>query len=452
VALISVREYEKLHVGEFDSARPSVTLKQAELLTNLKPIYGFEVFKFVNGNTLSAQQFVGTVQLGSHTVEVLPKIDGAETDVRRNLVAMLAVAQDLEISEGDAARVAKQNHGILEILIRLFCDKLFAQVHRGLVRRYEAREDNLAVLRGRLGIAEQVRLNSGNPERLYCRFDEFQEDNPLNQILKAGVRFLLSISRDLRNQQLLAELMLVFEDVSDLHRQALPWSRVVFDRLSDRYRPCFKLVEMFLNGTPPDVSGGQAQSFSLFFDMNVLFEEYIGRIAQRVFGPKGYQVILQGPQKHLAVDLGSQRPVFAMKPDVVGNREGKAAWILDTKWKPLSLQKSKEGVQQDDLYQMYAYANCYDCSDVVLLYPHHQELGGTAGIRSSFGLNPWIRSIENNVRRVRIATVDLTTLRTVPEQMENFFIEQSKKTDSIYEAAQAKQWNFVIALKSRDEN
>lgn len=419
MALISVREYEKLHVGEFDADRPSVTPKQAEVITNLKPIYGFEVFKYVNGNTLSAQQYVGTFQFGQHTIEVLPKIDGTETDVRRNLVAMLAVALDLEISEGDAARVAQQNHGILEILIRLFCDKLFAQIHRGLVRRYEAKEENLAVLRGRLGIAEQVRLNAGNPERLYCRFDEFQEDNPLNQILKAGVRLLLGISRDMRNQQQLAELMLVFEGVTDVHRQSLPWSKVVFDRLSDRYMPSFKLVEMFLKAIPPDVTGGAAQSFSLFFDMNVLFEEYIGRIARRTFVPEGYQVVLQGPQQYLALDLANQRPIFAMKPDVVGKLGAKVAWILDTKWKPLSLQKSKEGVQQDDLYQMYAYANCYDCSDVVLLYPHHQELGGVAGVRSSFGLNPLVRAAEQPVRQVRIATVDLSELGAVQQQLRN---------------------------------
>lgn len=215
----------------------------------------------------------------------------------------------------------------------------------------------------------------------------------------------------------------------DLHRQVLPWSRIVFDRLSDRYKPCFKLVELFLKGTPPDVTGGNAQSFSLFFDMNVLFEEYIGRITRRVFGPQGYQVILQGPQQHLAVDLDNQRPVFAMKPDVVSKKGGKVAWILDTKWKPLSLQRSKEGVQQDDLYQMYAYANCYDCSDVVLLYPHHQELSGTSGVRNSFGLNPRVRSIEKNLRRVRIATVDLTVLRTVPVQLERLFIDQSEESD-----------------------
>jgi 5-methylcytosine-specific restriction enzyme subunit McrC len=51
VAMISVREYGRLHIGEFDPSRPSVTAAQAEQATNLKPTYGFEVFRYVNGMT-----------------------------------------------------------------------------------------------------------------------------------------------------------------------------------------------------------------------------------------------------------------------------------------------------------------------------------------------------------------------------------------------------------------
>jgi 5-methylcytosine-specific restriction enzyme subunit McrC len=420
VALISVKEYDKLHVAELDPSHPTrqfVTFAQADLLTNLKPKYGFEVFKFVNKNTLSAQQYVGAIQLGSLTIEVLPKVDGDEQSVRRNLVAMLAVAFDLTISEGDAARVASQSHSILEILIRLFCDKLFQQVHRGLVRRYEGREENLSVLRGKLGIVEQVRLNAANPERLFCRFDEFQEDNPLNQVLKAAIRLLLKVSRDLRNQRQLAELLLVFEGALDCPAQSLPWARVVIDRLSERYKLCFKLAELFLKNTPPDVTGGAMHGFSLFFDMNTLFEEYVGRIAVRVFGPMGYRVTLQGPQKHLAYDDGNGRSAFAMKPDVVATLGPQIEWILDTKWKQLSIDEAKDGVVQSDLYQMYAYANCYDCPDVVLLYPHHKELGSAAGVRNTYLLNPWISEAGKSRKRVRVATLDLSNLKTVPDQL-----------------------------------
>lgn len=417
-----MREYGKLHIGDFDHLRPSVLPFQAEVLTNLKAMYGFEVFKYVNGKTISAQQYVGVFQLGPHTVEVLPKVDGTAVNVRRNLVAMLALAFDIDIGEGDIAHVAVQNHSILEILIRLFCNKLFAQIHRGLIRRYESQEENLSVLRGKLGIVEQIRLNSANPERLFCRFEEFQEDNPLNQVLKAAIRVLLKSSRELRNQRQLAELMLIFEGVSDYPRESLPWNRVMFDRMSERYRPCFKLAQLFLKGTPPDVTGGSTHGLSLFFDMNSLFEEYIGRMAIRVFGPLGFRVTLQGPQHYLAYNEEIQRSAFAMRPDIVGHLNAKIAWILDTKWKQLSMEEAKDGVAQSDLYQMYAYANCYDCPDVVLLYPHHKELGLDAGVRGSYLLNPWVqRTGTADSKRVRVATINLENLKTVPTQLKQIF-------------------------------
>jgi 5-methylcytosine-specific restriction enzyme subunit McrC len=279
-----------------------------------------------------------------------------------------------------------------------------------MLRRYEHREENLAVLRGRLGIAEQVRLNAANPERLYCRFDEFQEDNPLNQVLKAGLKFLLNVSRQFDNQRQLAEMLLTFDSVSDLPRQSLPWKQVVFDRLTERYRPCVKLAELFLAGNPPDVTGGNSQAFSLFFDMNMLFEEYIGRMARRVFMPLGYQVVLQGPQRFLALDVDRHATVFAMRPDITASRGGRVAWIIDTKWKSLDLQKAREGVVQSDLYQMHAYANCYDCADVVLLYPHHSELGGVPGARGHFKFNSSDCTAGGSGKQVRIGLSDLGTV------------------------------------------
>ncbi|MFM0378461.1 McrC family protein [Paraburkholderia strydomiana] len=419
MALISVREYAKLYIGAFDPARPSVTAAQAELITDLKATYGFEAFRYVNGHTLAAQQYVGVFQFGPHAIEILPKVGGDDRSVRRNLVAMLMLALDLEVAEGEIAHVATQKHGILEILIGLFCDKLFAQVHRGLVRRYEPREENLPVLRGRLAVAEQLRRNVGNPERLFCRFDEFQEDNALNVVLKAAVRLLLGVAQTLENQRKLTELVLVFEGVADCHRSVLPWHRVAFDRLNDRYKACFKLAELFLKNEPPDVSSGKRVAFSLFFDMNTLFEEYIGRQAMRVFRRHGIAGTLQGPQKCVACDEDTGRDTFLMKPDVVGSRNGCAEWILDTKWKELSPDEARDGVAQSDLYQMYAYSSCYGCTDVVLLYPHHQSLGTVAGVRRTYSLNPWAKNPGvGEARRVRVATVDLADLATVAEQLE----------------------------------
>ncbi len=206
MALISVREYKSLKIGEFDPACKdclSVTEQQADLLTNPKITNGLEVFKYANKTSLIAQQYVGVFQLGPLTVEVLPKIDGDDQSVRRNLVAMLAVALDLEISEGEMALVSTQQ---------------------------------------------------------------------------------------------------------------------------------------------------------------------------------------------------------------------------------------KDFVSQQDFYQMYAYANSYDCPDVVLLYPHYRELGLDAGIRGSYLLNPWIHEISSSQsHRVKIATIDLSNLKTVVSQLKEIILVDRKSRNSLKE-------------------
>ncbi|MFO1412422.1 MAG: hypothetical protein U1F10_00605 [Burkholderiales bacterium] len=420
MAIISLREYDSLHVGAADKARLSVSPSQADALVRLRATVGADVFKFTNRTTLKAQQYVGTVQVGRTTIEVLPKIEGDVTTVRKNLVAMLSVALDLDVKAGDATPMATQTLSILEALIRIFCSKLIYQTHRGLVRRYERREENLAVLRGRLGVLEQVRKNAAHPERMYCRYEEFHEDNALNQILKAAVRLLLRVSRDVTNQRELGELLLIFQEVSDCSTQTLAWKTVTLDRLSWRYRQVFTLARLFLNGTPPDVTAGSEGAFSLFFDMNILFEEYIGRMAQRVFGKTGWRITRQGPQRHAALMEATGMPVFAMRPDVLarGASDSKFAWILDTKWKLLSPEEVKDGVAQGDMYQMLTYGACYRCDDIVLLYPHHGEMGHAPGVRNVFVANlPESLDHQTSQRRVRIASIELSSLQSVPKQL-----------------------------------
>lgn len=420
MALLSVFEYQRVRVGESscDDSTPCITRAQADILTNQKTKLDFEVFKYVNGSAVAAQQYVGVCQIGDLTVEVLPKIDVEASHVRKNLVAMIAATVDLAIKDGGMAYVGTQSHCILEVLIKLFSERLFEQLRRGLIRRYETREENLSVLRGRLDVVQQMRVNIGNPERLYCRYQEFLEDIPLNQIFKAALRRLLKVTRQVSSQRLLAELLLMLDTVSDVPVAKLAWQEVHFDRMNERYRPCYKLVELFLKNMPPDVTGGRYEGFSLFFDMNVLFEEYIGRTVQRVMRDSGVTVSLQGKggnQRYVARDSNGNG-AFAMKPDIVGARDGGYEWILDTKWKMLSQDEWREGVAQADLYQMYAYASCYDCPKVVLLYPHHHELGSVPGVRQTFDLNPWAAN-DMARKKVMVASVDLREIASVPTQL-----------------------------------
>lgn len=88
-------------------------------------------------------------------MEILPKIDfpgkdGAEVtgSIRRRLVHMLAVALDLKIDAGQVTTLDWQRETLLEILIRLFSEKLVDAVRQGMSRRYVEHADDLSMLRG----------------------------------------------------------------------------------------------------------------------------------------------------------------------------------------------------------------------------------------------------------------------------------------------------------------
>ena len=157
----------------------------------------------INGHKrLRAQQVVGVLVSPRATLEILPKIDGLDTGATRKcLVHMLARVFDLDVASGAMTDLGWQRHDLLEILIRLFCDRLFEAVHRGLSRRYVGHEDDLAALRGRLDVKRQFTVLVLTPQKLACRYEDLSADIPLNQIMKAAVTRLLGIARAAENQR-----------------------------------------------------------------------------------------------------------------------------------------------------------------------------------------------------------------------------------------------------------
>lgn len=117
---------------------------------------------------------------------------------------------------------------------------------------------------------------------------------------------------------------------------------------------CFGEVD---DVTPaPDVITGDGDGFALLFDMNEVFEKYIGRVVKKHCSISDIQVQLQGPKLCLAQRKNGDK-VFQRVPDIVGRGGDKRnAWIIDTKWKKLDSSKNKDGVSSSDMYQMYAYA------------------------------------------------------------------------------------------------
>ncbi len=119
---------------------------------------------------LRARGVVGVIAARDCQLEILPKIEGAgeagvdDATLRHRLIHMLAVARDIRIDPGTAAQLAWQRDTILELLIRLFCNKLADTLRQGMPQQYIDREDDLPALRARRRYPQQ-----GGPRRALPR-------------------------------------------------------------------------------------------------------------------------------------------------------------------------------------------------------------------------------------------------------------------------------------------
>lgn len=368
-------------------------------------------------NALRARGIVGVLVAEGCSLEILPKIDakdsgGADSiaQTRRRLVHMLALAIDIKIDVGQVTQLDWQNETLLEILIRIFSEKLVDALRQGMPRRYVGHEEDLPSLRGRLDVVRQFTKFAVDPSRLACRYDGLSADIALNRIMKAAVVRLARITRSTANLSRLRGLSLAFADIATVPVLALRWADVVLDRTNARWRELLNMAKLLLGERFQTTSSGEGTGISLLFEMNTLFEEYVGRMMTRAFSGSHLNVVRQGGKIYcLEGDSGG---LFQTRPDILIKNGDKVVQVIDTKWKRIApqLDDKKRGVSQSDVYQMMAYGSLYDCSRLTLLYPHHAGLGEFDGMQAT-------HRITRSGKRLETVSVDISTPAGLAERL-----------------------------------
>ena len=352
-------------------------LSKAELIT----LVANNVLKYRNSG-LATNNYVGvfTTKRGL-VLEILPKIDlGDELDcghetTRSLFLRMLRSWRRFEkarkLSESDIR--ALRRFPMLEVFIRQFLDDLNTLARGGLARRYVSVEENLPYLRGRLLFREQIRENLTNQARFYVAHDELSVNRPANRLIHSALARLGPLAREAGNRRLLRLLRQLMEaaDVPQSANLHADRQQYQVDRSMPHYGPVMQWVGLFLFGHGLTTYSGRHRNLSLLFPMEQVFEDFVTHSFRRY--QSDYRVTAQGPQNHLASLDGQD--AFTMKPDISLRKGARVAFILDAKWKNLdtSFDAPRHGIDQADLYQLYAYAKGYDCNAVALVYPRSQN-------------------------------------------------------------------------------
>ena len=316
----------------------------------------------VGGKFIQARNYVGVLQTKSGlTIEILPKI-ADKNDAERSkavFIKMLKTLKNFPFKSSNLASLKTQNLPLLEIFISMFLCELEALVKKGIKSDYVALEENLNFLKGKLNINEQIKRNSVHKERFYVGYSEFLSDIKINRIIKTTLKFLYKKSNSSKNQQKIRELLFIFDEVLECEDYKNFFAKLVINRQVKHYEQTLLWCKIFLLNNSFTPHKGDDLAFALLFDMNALFESYVGNFIKKSFPG----TILQHSEKHLVEDPKS----FKLRPDIFL----KDKFIADTKWKIIS---SKDDISQADLYQLYAYGKKHECDKLHLIYPKIDDI------------------------------------------------------------------------------
>ncbi len=375
-----LREYEEfkaerfgLDEREWNGLEVFARKNQHDKRGNYRPVLAFGA----ESGTLKATNFVGVFSTRrGRPIEILPKIDLAEDhkETRGIFLEMLRTWRGLRHAELPQSAIRSlRRFPMLEAFTHLFLQNLSHLARHGLARRYVRIEDNLPYLRGRLLFQQHVRENLTNRARFYVAHDEFNPNRPANRLIRSSLGRLKRIVRNEENRRLLRELTGAFASVPPTSDPTSDWQRHSVDRTMQHYRPVMAWVRLFLFGQGLATYRGKHENQSLLFPMGEIFEDFVTRSFRR--HQSEHRVRTQGPQWKLT---RSPR-AFTMKPDITLRKGEGNRFILDTKWKRLKSvteDRTKRGIVQADMYQLYAYGKRYGCKTVALVYPrtdHFEE-------------------------------------------------------------------------------
>lgn len=378
--IIKVFEHSKLTIDDYQGV--SFNEHHLELLSRQFPNNDSKFFTLLR-NGVRFKEYVGVIQVGNLTIEILPKADKVEfrnkgleeieaekEKWQRILIDMLRQSGYLKLESISESNLKLRANSILELYIELFLKETGALLRRGLIKKYIPKEENLNALKGKLSFNKHITKNIVHKEKFYVEHQPYQKDHLLNQILFKALKLIPEITNfsPLRDQAF--RLLLDFPELQNIKVEESIFNKITFNRKSLSYKKAIEIARLLLLNLHPDFSNGKNHVLAILFDMNLLFEKYVLNQLKRAEEAKNWEVKGQVSTKFWESKT--------LRPDIVLSRKDQGASlniVLDTKWKVMD----KVNPSDADLRQMYAYNHYFDCSRSYLVYPKVHDINSLPG-------------------------------------------------------------------------
>jgi 5-methylcytosine-specific restriction enzyme subunit McrC len=326
-------------------------------------------------NGVKFSNYVGVIQVGKLTLEILPKVDKENSGGSREvlitnwhgaLLSMLKYCGFLKVSSVSEASLKRNSNSLLDLYFSQFLDEVEELVHRGLVKKYRSHSANTLALKGRILFNKHINLNIVRKERFYTQHSTYDHDHLINQILLVALNVLEKLTTNQGIGDRINRLKLSFPQIQTPTITAAHFMNLRIDRKTKPYINALKIAEMIILNYSTAITGGRTQLLAILFDMNMLWESYILFVLRR--NGEAYRISAQSHK-----EFWENRKV---KPDIhLEHKASSQNYIIDTKWTLISANKPSD----EDLRQIFAYNLYWNAKHSLLLYPKVNQQDSSFG-------------------------------------------------------------------------
>ncbi len=301
------------------------------------------------------QQFVGTIVLPVHSLIVQPKIP------MLNFFYMLVYSYEIPEFSKELFCFDK-DQDIYEIIVLKFVQEIEKLVKMGMLKGYLPSEDNLSLIRGRILIGANERLNLVQRQRIFCGFSDYTADILENRILKYALYKLSFLwFRDVSLKARIGRLLHFFDPVSlEIVRDSqFDIVEERYTRLNEHYRPLIRVSRILIENISLNLQRrGKSGFWSFLVDMNTLFQRFI------TFCLRGLRDFDVEPELSYKWDIEG---LTTIRPDIVIRKGRDVKLVVDAKYKEISLDR--KDVYGTDVRQVGDYCTTLGLEGGILVYP-----------------------------------------------------------------------------------
>lgn len=261
------------------------------------------------------------------------------------------------------------------ILSELFLTNVKEVLKRGLYREYLNKTEEVGLVRGKIDFKATIINQSTRKGKLYCNYDEMEENNLFNQILKyVAIKLYRSSDINELNKKELNKVILYLNRVQYIEIKKSDFKRLNFNKSNYYYYLIMKICELILSAQMISESRGKYRFYDLFNsddNMENIFEIFVYKFYEREL-PDGYDVLYQSHLRfHFEGGNQDLLPIMKMDTKIASTNE---TIIIDTKYKKnyMSSYFDKDTFISENIYQMMAYLNNINVKNSlrgILLYP-----------------------------------------------------------------------------------